>query len=136
MTLDRVSLHTIKGHFCSLLVSNIFCYARFRYFPALHLRTFHLTRIIDFSSENTPCIWCFYCSRAEGAAFSDPFSVRVSVLIHTADILPIYVMRTTAVFFLITTFLENATRMNHNLVCHWTILLCTYSIAYCHLHCN
>ena len=29
MTLDHVSLHTIKGHFCSLLISNIFSYPLF-----------------------------------------------------------------------------------------------------------
>lgn len=29
MTLDRVFTHTIKGHFCSLLVSNILCYPHF-----------------------------------------------------------------------------------------------------------
>ena len=29
MTLDHVSLHTIKGHFASLLISNIFCYPLF-----------------------------------------------------------------------------------------------------------
>ena len=37
MTLDHVSLHTAKGHFCSLLISNIFCYPLFRSLPfALH----------------------------------------------------------------------------------------------------
>ena len=29
VTLDCVSLHTVKGHFCSLLISNIFCNPHF-----------------------------------------------------------------------------------------------------------
>ena len=37
MTLDRVSLHTIKGHFCSLLVSNILCDPLFLLIPFRYL---------------------------------------------------------------------------------------------------
>ena len=35
MTLDckLSTASAIKGHFCSLLISNIFCYPRFRYLP-------------------------------------------------------------------------------------------------------
>ena len=35
MTLDRLINLTVKGHFCSLLISNIFCYPHFRYLPLL-----------------------------------------------------------------------------------------------------
>ena len=56
MTLDRVSLHTIKGHFCSLLISNIFCDPHFLDLPFAHITTTPKTQLIFYFSKENPSV--------------------------------------------------------------------------------
>ena len=62
MTLDRIFTHTTKGHFCSLLVSNIFwlsslSLSAYATYQPTTLNTHH---IISFSSENYFILGCTF----------------------------------------------------------------------------
>ena len=62
MTLDHVSLHTVKGHFCSLLISNIFCYPLFRSLPfAVPQQPWNT--FFFFSLMRIPLVFVCFCHR-------------------------------------------------------------------------
>ena len=48
-------LYATKGHFCSLLISNIFCYPLFHHTPFCSIATTPETLSTFFSTENTTC---------------------------------------------------------------------------------
>ena len=96
VTLDHVSLHTTKGHSCSLLISNIFCYPLFPSLPFAFFTTPE-TLFSFFSTENTACF--LFVSHAKGESFSlrrlptpDPNFLLLFLVLH---FLTIYVMRMT-----------------------------------------
>ena len=60
MTLDRLINLTVKGHFCSLLISNIFCYPHFRNLPSIASLKPHSASKIVLSGEPR----LFFCAGA------------------------------------------------------------------------
>ena len=91
MTLDRVSLHTAKGHFCSLLISNIFCYPLFLSLSFCFIRP-SPKHLFLFSLMRIPLV--FSCSSVtqrrmdccEALPTPDPkiyLSIRVSLILRS-----------------------------------------------------
>jgi len=72
MTLDRVSLHTIKGHFCSLLISNIFCNPHFLRSTFCYLVPTRLNTFFTSLKENTfVLLYDLFCKRRICGDFTD-----------------------------------------------------------------
>ena len=124
MTLDckLSTASAIKGHFCSLLISNILCYPRFRNLPfaSLHIQL-HTT---SFSLVRIPL-----CIRAIAKGeFAGVFLIRQKLVLCRLNfsisclLITIYMMRTTAVFFFLFTQIGrlHPCFWDPSLLCHWT----------------
>ena len=99
MTLDcTLRKHAIKGHFCSLLISNIFCYPLFHRSAVCFIHHISKTLNYIFSNENTLCFLCV-CNSAKGESivFVHGFSTGFMNLFSH-----LYITRNTAVYFLLT----------------------------------
>ena len=68
VTLDRSLSSAIKGHFCSLLISNIFCYPRFLSLPFAFLSLLQNT-LLHFFNKNTVCFDLLHLSKGEFFCF-------------------------------------------------------------------
>ena len=123
MTLDckLSTASAIKGHFCSLLISNILCYPRFRNLPfaSLHIQL-HTT---SFSLVRIPlCIRAI--AKGEFAGVFDPSKACAlsTRSFNPSSLITIYMMRTTAVFFFLFTQIGrlHPCFWDPSLLCHWT----------------
>ena len=89
-------LSPTKGHFCSLLISNIFCNPLFLDLPSADFVTRLKTQFLSFSMENSLCFVLYPClQKANGAFGSDLFDWRFSLRIRT-----VLFLRTSHIYFL------------------------------------
>ncbi len=72
MTLSRPSLRTTKGHFCSVLVSNIFCYPLFLSLPFASF-SYASKHISFFLSGKYACFFVLLFAKGDCFAFISGF---------------------------------------------------------------
>ena len=101
VTLDCISLHTTKGHFCSLLISNIFCYPLFLRLPVAASLQFVKHIALNFSLRRILTVLNCTCLRKR-RGFN--FFMKALFCFILTDLFltltQIYIKRNTVVYFL------------------------------------
>ena len=97
MTLDRSCNPTIKGHLCSLLVSNILLNPLFLLSTSRYVPFDPKTLFTNFFNKNTVCFFCLLPFAKGESDFSAAIFTRSDLI--TPIFSHFYIMRNTAVYF-------------------------------------